>query len=104
MATKKKSSSRSPSKKTPVKATAAKTMPAAPVVLKSNGAPSPVQVKNGAFVSLRDLSKRCGISQHAARVRLNKAGVKRPGTRWRFAAASTQLAKAMKVLQETYFG
>lgn len=57
-----------------------------------------------ASVSLRDLAKRCGLSQHAARVRLNKAGVKRPGTRWRFKNGSTHLAKALKVLQETYFG
>ena len=89
MVIKKKSSSRSHSKKVtpPLKSVAE----------------IPANTKNGAFVSLRDLAKRCGLSQHAARVRLNKAGVKRPGTRWRFAAASTQLAKAMKVLQETYF-
>ncbi len=89
MATKKKSSSNSFSKK--------KT----PVALKSNGVPSPA--KGSAFVPLRDLAKRCGLSQHAARVRLNKAGVKRPGTRWRFEAGSAQLAKASKILQETYF-
>lgn len=88
MATKKKSSSLSHSKKVapPLKA----------ADVQSSGIST--------YVSLRDLAKRCGLSQHAARVRLNKAGVKRPGTRWRFAAASTQLAKALKVLQESYFG
>jgi hypothetical protein len=80
MVTKKKSSSNSPSKKA-----------------------APTSNSIGTYVSLRDLAKRCGLSQHAARVRLNKARVKRPGTRWRFTVGSTQLAKALKVLQETYF-
>lgn len=93
MAIKKKSSSNSISKK--------KTKVTPPV--KVAAAEIPASTKNGAFVSLRDLAKRCGLSQHAARVRLNKANVKRPGTRWRFAAGSSQLVKAMKVLQETYF-
>lgn len=93
MVTKKKSSSLSLSKKKATKSVAAP--------LKSADVqPSGIST----YVSLRDLAKRCGLSQHAARVRLNKANVKRPGTRWRFAAGSSQLVKAMKVLQETYFG
>jgi len=92
MATKKKSSSPSPSKASVKKSVAAKP---------SVGAPDDQATDR---VTLRTLSKRCGLSQHAARVRLNKAGVKRPGTRWAFKSGSTQLAKAIKVLQETYFG
>jgi len=56
--------------------------------------------RNAGLVSLKELAKRCGISQHAARLRLNKAGYKRPGTRWKFKAGSRELARAAKLLQQ----
>jgi hypothetical protein len=58
----------------------------------------PSRKKPNAFVPLKDLAKRCGLSQHAARVRLNKEGIKRRGTRWRFQLGSAELTKAVKIL------
>lgn len=98
MVAKKKSSSNSPSKSPRGVSQAVARARQIPGVKSVDATETPL-----ALVSLRDLAKRCGLSAHAARVRLNKAGVKRPGTRWRFKAESIQLARAVKVLEETFY-
>lgn len=51
-------------------------------------------------VKLSELAKQAGVQEQLVRLWLRKAGIKRPGTRWQWAADSRELASVRKALQE----
>lgn len=51
------------------------------------------------YWTLPYLAKKAGMQEQLARLHLRKAGIKRPGTRWRWLEGSPELERVRKVLK-----